>query len=107
MAWTNRFAPLEPIIMPTFTQLDLSRRGFLRGAAVAASGGVVLAATAMAMPAQAEPHKVAQQNVNYQPTPKGKARCDGCAKWQAPKSCQVVAGDISPAGWCTVYAPKA
>jgi len=78
----------------------LSRRRFLTAAA---KGGAALGATLVASPAAA---KVPQSAVNYQPMPKGAARCDGCANWQAPASCIFVGGTISPAGWCSLYRPK-
>jgi hypothetical protein len=87
-----------------FQTLNLSRRSalqrglFVAGAAVvgamAATGGATAAA------------KMAQKAVNYQPTPKGRARCDNCSQWQAPDACVRVDGAISPAGWCLIYAPK-
>ncbi len=48
---------------------------------------------------------MAQSVVSYRAKPQGNARCDGCAQWQAPASCKIVAGTIDPNGWCTLYAP--
>ena len=78
----------------------VSRRRLLLGAGLLA-GGAGLAA----FPAQAQT-KVTQTLANYQPSPKGNARCDGCTQWQGPSSCKIVQGGISPAGWCQLYAPK-
>ena len=79
----------------------LSRRHFLFAAA---EGGVILGATTLlASPAAA---KVPPTSVNYQPTPKGNARCDHCANWQPPSSCKLVDGAISASGWCSLYKPK-
>ena len=78
----------------------LSRRRFLTAAV---KGGAAIGAALAASPAVA---KVPPSAVNYQPMPKGKARCDGCANWQAPSSCIFVGGAISPAGWCSLYRPK-
>jgi hypothetical protein len=50
--------------------------------------------------------KLPQKAVAYQPTPKGRSRCDGCIQWEPPHGCKVVAGVIDPAGWCSVFAPK-
>lgn len=80
----------------------LSRRGFLYAAA---GGGAVLGATLLTSPAAAST-KVSQRSVQYQPRPKGKARCDTCALFQPPSSCKVVDGAISPSGSCRLYAPK-
>ncbi len=60
----------------------------------------------MAGQAATAPHKLSQQATSYQPTPKGKLRCDNCTKWQPPNACSVVSGVISPAGWCNLYAAK-
>jgi len=49
---------------------------------------------------------VSQKGASYQPTPKGKQRCDGCNQWQPPAGCKTVEGVIAPAGWCLLYAPK-
>jgi hypothetical protein len=49
---------------------------------------------------------VSQKGASYQPTPKGKQRCDGCNQWAAPASCKTVEGVIAPAGWCVLYALK-
>ena len=57
--------------------------------------------------AEAAVTKLPQKAVAYQPTPKGKSRCDGCIQWQPPQGCKIVAGVIDPAGWCSVFAPKA
>lgn len=80
----------------------VSRRDFLN---IAASGGAVIAA-GMAVSASAAPKKFSQQQARYQPIPKSGQRCQNCALWQAPTSCQQVEGQISPAGWCILYQPK-
>ncbi len=88
-----------------FQTLDLSRRRLLRGAVVVAAGGA-LAGGLIAGPAVAAVHKLPQQAVSYQATPKGKLRCDNCNQWQAPNACKTVTGVIAPAGWCTLYKPN-
>jgi hypothetical protein len=71
-----------------------------------AGGGLLVCAGLAARPATAGTNKVSQQTAGYQPTPKGKQRCDGCGLWQSPAACQVVNGPINPAGWCNLYSPK-
>jgi hypothetical protein len=88
-----------------FHSLNLSRRGLLRGATLFAAGGALLGTTMTAGSAVAA-NKLAQRTVNYQDKPRGKAQCDNCAQWQSPSACKLVDGSISPAGWCSVYAPK-
>jgi hypothetical protein len=85
----------------------ISRRNLLRGAMLVAGGGALIAADLIARPAAAAAVKMKRDDVGYQPMPKGSARCDNCLQWQAPHSCKVVDGVINPAGWCTLYGPKA
>jgi hypothetical protein len=87
-----------------FQTLNLSRRSALRSGLFVAGAAVAGALAATAGPAAAA--KMSQKAVNYQETPKGRARCDNCAQWQAPAACKLVDGAISPSGWCTVYTPK-
>jgi hypothetical protein len=77
----------------------------LRGAVVAAAGGA-LAGGLITGPAVAAVHKLPQQAVAYQATPKGKLRCDNCNQWQAPNACKTVTGVIAASGWCTLYKPN-
>ena len=81
----------------------ISRRGLLGGTALAlgVSAAVMLAARA---PAQ---EKIGQADAKYQTTPKGDQRCDGCMLFQPPNACKVVQGEISPSGWCQLFAKKA
>lgn len=72
--------------------------------AVTAVGATVTAASADA--------KSPQTAVQYQDKPKGDAKCSGCKFYipgkdaKAKGQCKVVAGDISPEGWCVVYSAK-
>ena len=50
--------------------------------------------------------KLAQAAVKYQTTPKDGHQCDGCAQFDAPNSCKLVDGDISPTGWCLLWVKK-
>ena len=56
--------------------------------------------------ANATPAKLSPGEIGYQPKPKGNARCELCVNWQAPSSCKVVAGSISPDGWCGLFVRK-
>lgn len=85
---------------PVGTQV--SRRSFLGAAAI--SGGALFGVGLIgASPAAA---KLPQSAARYQGTPKGKARCDNCTLWEPPSSCKLVAGTISPSGWCSLYRLK-
>ncbi len=80
----------------------ISRRMALSGAALAL-GAVAIAAGVSQSAAQ---QKISQADAKYQDTPKGNQRCDGCVNFQPPKACKFVQGDISPSGWCQLFAPK-
>ena len=89
-----------------------SRRAVLRGSvALAAAAGAVTAAAAEAFAAPKQvaqaSSKVAQKDVQYQDSPKDGNKCSLCTNFQAPNACAVVAGTISPNGWCVAFAPKA
>jgi hypothetical protein len=76
-----------------------TRRQLMR-AGLALAGGVMAVAAAEAQ------EKIAQAQVQYQPTPKDGNKCNTCVNFEAPASCKIVAGSISPNGWCIAYAPK-
>jgi hypothetical protein len=65
-----------------------------------------MAALATVAAQRAEAGTMTQKAAGYQATPKGDQRCDGCALFVTPSSCKLVAGDISPAGWCRLYVKK-
>jgi hypothetical protein len=80
----------------------LSRRAALAGTALVL--GAAAAATAVTQsPAQ---QKISQADAKYQATPKGDQRCDACVNFQPPNACKFVQGDISPSGWCQLFAKK-
>jgi hypothetical protein len=80
-----------------------SRRTILlRGVACAAGAAAILGPARHANAA-----KMAQTAAAYQDSPKGSQQCDGCSLFQAPNSCQLVDGAISPSGWCKFWVKKA
>ena len=79
----------------------ISRRVALTGTALAL-GAAAAAATQQAAARQ----KISQADAKYQGTPKGDQRCDGCISFQPPNACKFVQGDISPSGWCELFAAK-
>ena len=81
----------------------LSRRSMLRGAVLLA-GGSLAAGVIVVKPAFAQ--KAAKAAVKYQDSPKDGQRCSDCVYFQAPASCSVVEGSISPNGWCATYSKK-
>jgi hypothetical protein len=48
--------------------------------------------------------KLSKEQAEYQDSPKGIQMCASCTLFEAPRSCKVVEGDISPDGWCKEYA---
>ena len=78
----------------------ISRRVVLAGTALAL--GTAAATTAVLQAAARQ--KISQADAKYQGTPKGDQRCDGCISFQPPNACKFLQGDISPSGWCQLFA---
>jgi hypothetical protein len=83
----------------------LSRRTILLQGVGCAAGAAALIGPARN--AQAAKMPQTSPAVAYQTTPKDSHQCDSCLLFQAPSSCQVVDGVISPSGWCKLWAKKA
>lgn len=87
-----------------------SRRAFIKTmgiAAVAATCGRAASAKAQVYKPQ-DQKKLTQAAARYQDQPKGNENCGTCPYFVFPKSCVVVEGEISPAGWCpsfTAFSP--
>jgi hypothetical protein len=79
---------------------QLSRRSFLRLGLAAVMGSMV---GVKPLPAQ---QKADKKLVKYQDTPKGSQACGHCLHFVPPDQCKLVAGKISPKGWCQLFAPK-
>jgi hypothetical protein len=79
----------------------LSRRTALQ----AAIGLTTIGAAGRAL-AQQAPQKIDQKTAMYQPSPKNGQSCNKCVQFEPPSGCKIVAGTISPAGWCSLYSPK-
>jgi hypothetical protein len=54
-------------------------------------------------PTQAS-EKMTRQQAEYQDTPNGIYSCAVCTLFEKPKTCKVVAGEVSPDGWCKAFA---
>ena len=78
----------------------IARRSLM---AVASAGLFMLGAGARARAQQQQQEKLSKPEAEYQDTPKNDQQCSECTKFQPPKGCSVVAGDISPKGWCKLY----
>jgi hypothetical protein len=55
--------------------------------------------------AAAQP-KTAKKVAKYQDHPNQGKSCSMCRYFHPPDSCQLVAGKISPTGWCSFFAQK-
>jgi hypothetical protein len=80
----------------------ISRRVVLTSAAL--SLGAATAATVVSRAAAQQ--KIGQADAKYQATPKGDQHCGVCVNFQPPNACKFVQGDISPNGWCQLFAKK-
>jgi hypothetical protein len=49
---------------------------------------------------------IPQATAAYQDKPSNGLKCSACTHFRAPASCQLVAGKISPDGWCKLFAAK-
>jgi hypothetical protein len=84
-----------------------TRRDFVRNATLPVVGALLFAATTSAASA-----KGTQAQFKYQNKPNGGKKCSGCRfflKGKTPTAagtCTIVAGNISPNGWCDAYSPK-
>ncbi|MGN6516142.1 MAG: twin-arginine translocation signal domain-containing protein [Rhizomicrobium sp.] len=79
----------------------VSRRSLLHGATIAVGGMAI--AMCRILPAVA---LMPQKAAHYQDKPKGPAKCSGCTHFEPPHACGIVAGNISPNGWCQFYVKK-
>jgi hypothetical protein len=82
---------------------NLSRRSLLRAAACAGAGLAAGALTARRALAQ---QKASKQAMHYQDKPNGDKKCSECLQFEAPSSCNVVEGTISPNGYCIAWVKK-
>ena len=65
-------------------------------------------ATSADSAAPAATKKVPQASVQYQTQPKGEQKCGSCVNFIAgSNTCKLVDGQISPEGWCLLWAKKA
>ena len=87
-------------------QTEVSRRNLFRSATIIAGGVAVFAAGIGTSRAEVESCKMSLVAAGYQAKPKDGAQCDGCSLFQAPSSCKLVDGVISPTGWCRFYSKK-
>lgn len=91
-------------------QRNPSRREVFKTGVLVAAGAVATCSILATEQAHAAP--VPKATAMYQDKPHGKQICSGCIHFipgssaTANGTCKVVAGSISPNGWCVLYAPK-
>lgn len=95
----------------TSKTFDPSRRRLFRQSAVIASGaalgGLMLKAKALA-----QTGTESKAMAKYQDKPHGSQDCATCMQFNPGKTssasgtCKIVAGSISPKGWCVNFTPK-
>lgn len=76
-------------------------------AAPAPTGGAPAAAKdGAAQPMETEPSpKMSKEKAQYQAKPSGDRKCANCSNFIAEsKTCKVVEGEVSPEGWCILWA---
>ena len=79
-------------------KVGITRRKVLIAAATSTPAFALMAGTAEA--------KIQQAAVKYQTEPKDGKQCSECNFFIAPNACKQVAGDISPTGYCLLWAKK-
>jgi hypothetical protein len=78
----------------------LTRRTLLR-----TGGGALAAVSIFGLAARkAIAAKVSQATAGYQNSPKGDQKCANCSQFMPPNACGQVDGNISPDGWCKLWA---
>ncbi len=88
---------------------NISRRSALKRMALISGTAALPALVGSRAAFAAKAPKAAMQ---YQDTPKNGEDCAACIHFvpgdspDAMGKCKIVAGDISPKGWCVAYAPK-
>jgi hypothetical protein len=79
---------------------NLPRRRLIRAVVGSVAAGLTCVVTSEANARQ----KMSQQEAKYQDSPKNIHMCATCAFFEPPNSCDVVDGEVNPAGWCEVFA---
>lgn len=100
--YVARILVMMPRTSPKNLMNQISRRDFFTRMAILVGG--VAAGLGASMKSAAA--KMTQKAALYQDKPKEGAKCATCQHFQSPASCQIVAGKISPNGWCQMYIKK-
>lgn len=86
----------------------LSRRKFLKVSVTSAAiVGVGALSDAMYSPTVAQTAGTTPKSAaRYRDSPNRGRRCAGCTHFLKPNRCEIVAGEISPNGWCRFHTPR-
>jgi len=84
----------------------LQRHGISRRIVLLRGAGCAAGVAASFMPLKQAAAKMSQQSVAYQDSPKSDQQCSNCSLFQAPNTCTLVDGNISPTGWCKFWVKK-
>lgn len=84
------------------TDIRPARRAALKATIAAAT--VAVLGSARTTPASAK--QISQELAAYQSSPNKGDQCSGCQYFVEPHSCKIVAGTISPNGWCQFWLKK-
>jgi hypothetical protein len=76
--------------------MKTTRRNIIRTLAGAIPAGLLSPAPAS--------EKMTRQQAEYQDKPNGIYSCALCTLFEKPNTCKVVAGEVSPDGWCKAFA---
>ena len=79
---------------------NVSRRRFLATSLVGVTSIGLFGSTS------AEAAKATKQQAHYRDSPHGPQQCSKCRYFLQPDSCKLVAGTISPHGWCKFFLPS-
>jgi hypothetical protein len=84
------------------------KRGTTRRYMIQLSGIVaaILVAGRFNRVAQANENQVSKDVAKYRAHPNGIQRCEICLQFNPPNRCKIVAGEISPKGWCQYFAAR-
>ena len=81
------------------SKTDISRRTLFKAACGAVGAVTLVGLTGSEVMAA----KLSQKAANYQPTPRGSAKCSGCKNFEPPSACKQVEGAIAANGWCQLF----
>lgn len=88
----------------------LSRRRLLKvtiaGAFAASTGVLTSCMTSPPSPTARGAGTTPKREARYQDSPNRGRRCGGCTHFLEPNACEIVAGEISPNGWCRFHEPR-